>query len=415
MQTLDEKVRSDYLRKLFIDMANVKALLKPYKGIRATVIKDTDEQEIYKSLIAELRHLRLAIQKFDYRDPLAIRKAIVDDRKREENSGKRTIEIYENEDRSRVSYSPFEDDNDLKVKEVVRHVNCIVFAKKCGTQDSIWDYTQSYSSLFFWKDNFMEHFKSNGKVELFQKTKYFRLGDMYYLWGKYFPFQGKAYDRSKWGLFENELKDLSKFLLVTSDTSRASGRMPVRWYKKRFCLEAPAGDEFILKEPSESFLRIRLRIERTFADGLASANFFWSMFKNKNKRFFTNDKLWINLTKEDCIDLEFAPSANHRTLFGDMLMKYQRYCSDKGCPNEGSLYYAEALGRKFNDAISFEVEYIGPDVTGKSIKAQVLQEIFPPNNFYRPIELKARLKALSDILKEEDKYANNKRKKNNNF
>lgn len=419
MQAMDDSVRSAWLKKTFADIKETKKLLKPYKGMRSSRIADRAEQELYENLEMHLRHLRNDLKVLDYRDALKARENAIKSRIREEGNNWLELAFYENSDQSRISYIPFIDDNGLPVKETKKRIRVFTSARRIGNKDDdAYAGINIFSSKLYWKDNFKKFISSNGKEPLFSKSKYFRIGDMFYEWKKYFYFNGQAYDRSKWGLYEGQIKDLKKSLPIVSDSSKArNGNMAVRLYKKRFFLDSMPNEEFELRNnPGKYFLRIRVANNGQFSHGLSEDNFLFSMFKNKNKRFFTRNTEALYLTKEDCCGLEFAPSENHRNLFGEMLKGYQEYCRTKGQNNEGSIYYTKSLESRYNNTLIFEVSYADGEDDGKSIKAQILQELFSSGDYYRPAELKVRIKALSEILTEEAKYGSNKKqKKSDNF
>lgn len=403
-----ELVRQARLKSMFLGLLALKKLLKPYHV--KLLSKSVAECEMVSGLRNYLRNLRTAICNLQTRDPLMVKKILKSYPKRE------TIEYYTNEDGSRISFSKFVDDRGQEVKFVVSkfqtywHVN----DGTCGDDLSDQKGAIRYSSLLHWKDNFLAHIKSNGKVPLHQKNIYFRIGDLYYRWEDYFPFDGKAYDRKKYGLYNREIKDLSKSLKITMDTDLARGVMSPIHYQTNMFMDAPGGDEFVVSKAEEqpSFIKIRLRNANTFSDGLVSDNFFYSMFKNKNKRFknFSEDGSALYLTKEECTGLEFSPSEQHKIFFGEAVDKYQKQCREKGYDKEGSAYTKTLLLDRFNQHVKFEVYYLNGVEQGKSIKSQILQELFDPEKLYTAAELKARIKALSEILTEEAKHGTKKQR-----
>lgn len=402
-----ELVRQARLKSMFLELLALKKLLKPYHGrpLGTSVV----ESEMYLGLKNYLRGLRGAICNLQTRDPLQVKKILKTDYRQRE-----TIEYYTNEDGSRISFSRFIDDNGQKVQVAISknqsywHVN----DGTCGYDMSDPKGARKYSSLLHWKDNFLAHIKSNGKIPLYQKNQYFRIGDLYYTWEDYFPFDGKAYDRKKYGLYNKEIKDLSKSLKVTMNTDLAHGYMVPLHYEANMFMDAPAGDEFVMSKSDEQppFIKIRLRNANTFSDGLVSDNFFYSMFKNKNKRFKTHgdEDVALYLTKEECAGIEFSPSQQHKIFFEEAVDKYQKQCREKGYDKEGSAYTKTLLLDRFNQNVKFEVIYLNGVEQGKSIKSQILQELFDPAKQYTAAELKARLKALSEILTEEAKHGTKK-------
>ena len=403
-----ELVRQARLKSMFLELLALKKLLKPYHGrpLGTSVV----ESEMYLGLKNYLRGLRTAICNLQTRDPLRVKEVLKKDRSMLQNR----IEYYTNEDGSRISFSKFIDDNGQEVKFVISkfqsywHVN----DGTCGYDMSDPKGARKYSSLLHWKDNFLAHIKSNGKIPLYQKSQYFRIGDLYYKWEDYFPFDGKAYDRKKYGLYNKEIKDLSKSLKVTMNTDNARGYMVPLGYQANMFMDAPAGDEFVMSKSDEqpSFIKICLCNVNTFSDGLVSDNFFYSMFKNKNKRFKCRGELNVALylTKEECTGIEFSPSEQHKIFFEEAVDKYQKECREKGYDKEGSAYTKTLLLSRFNQNLKFEVIYLNGVDLGKSIKSQILQELFDPEKQYTAAELKARLKALSEILMEEAKHGTKK-------
>ena len=406
-----ELVRQARLKSMFLELLALKKLLKPYHGRPLNEsMYDTTEREMVFGLKNYLGRLRCAICNLQPRDPLLVKKVLKKDLRMLHSR----IEYYTNEDGSRISFSKFIDDNGQEVKFVVSkfqsywHVN----DGTCGDDLTDVKGAKRYSSLLHWKDNFLAHIKSNGKIPLYQKSQYFRIGDLYYKWEDYFPFDGKAYDRKKYGLYNKEIKDLSKSLKVTMNTDRGRGSMVPLHYEANMFMDAPVGDEFVMSKSDEqpSFIKICLCNVNTFSDGLVSDNFFYSMFKNKNKRFKFRCEAnsALVLTKEECAGLEFSPSEQHKIFFEEAVDKYQKQCREKGYDKEGSAYTKTLLLDRFNQNVKFEVIYLNGVEQGKSIKSQILQELFDPEKQYTAVELKARLKALSEILTEEAKHGTKK-------
>ena len=416
-----ELIRQTQLRSMFTEMFAIKKILKYYKYITESKIEDYTERSLYRSLKLRLRSIRYDISKIDVRDVLAAKETLIKDSWRDEGQfGGRRMDYFTNEDGSRISFVQFVDDKGQKVSYTEKRVKPYLCVQRIGSSDlHDWEGTQSYVGLTHWKDNFLEHIKSNGKVPLYTKTQYFRIGDIFYKWKDYFEFQGQAYERSKWGLYNNQIKDLSKALKITIDTDRGGSDIMRIHYQANLFMDVPNGEEFAKPEGQKEqppFIKICTANARTFSDGLVSDDFFYSMFKNKNKRFWTgNSNEALCLTKEDCIGLEFSPSVQHKAILDDAINKYQKECRDRGYDKEGSAYYAGPLYNRFNKGIKFKVLYLTGEQNGKSIKAQVLQELFDCNEKYTPEELKARIKALSEILTEEAKYANSGRKKTNHI
>lgn len=402
-----ELVRQARLKSMFLELLALKKLLKPYHGrpLGTSVV----ESEMYSGLKNYLRGLRGAICNLQTRDPLQVKKILKTGYHQRE-----TIEYYTNEDGSRISFSKFIDDNGQEVKLAIGKYKSYLHINDgtCGYDMSDPKGARKYSSLLHWKDNFLAHIKSNGKIPLYQKSQYFRIGDLYYKWEDYFPFEGKAYDRKKYGLYNKEIKDLSKSLKVMMNTDRTHSYMVPLHYEANMFMDAPGGDEFVMSKSDEqpSFIKIRLRNANTFSDGLVSDNFFYSMFKNKNKRFKTHgdEDVALFLTKEECAGLEFSPSQQHKSFFEEAVDKYQKECRKKGYDKEGSAYTKTLLLDRFNQNVKFEVIYLNGVEQGKSIKSQILQELFDPEKQYTAAELKARLKALSEILTEEAKHGTKK-------
>lgn len=406
-----EFVRQARLKSMFLELLALKKLLKPYDGrILKESMYDLTEREMVSGLRSYLGRLRSAICNLQPRDPLMVKKVIKNDRMMRWSR----IEYYTNEDGSRIAFNKFIDDNGQEVKFVVSnfqsywHVN----DGTCGDDLSDSKGAKRYSSLLHWKDNFLAHIKSNGKIPLYQKSQYFRIGDLYYKWEDYFPFDGKAYDRKKYGLYNKEIKDLSKSLEVTMNTDLAHSYMSPLHYITNMFMDAPAGEEFVVSESDEqpAFIKICLRNATTFSNGLVSDDFFYSMFKNKNKRFKAHaaSRSTLYLTKEECAGIEFSPSEQHKIFFEEAIDKYQKQCREKGYDKEGSAYTKTLLLDRFNQNVKFEVIYFNGVEEGKSIKSQILQELFSPEKLYTAAELKARLKALSEILTEEAKHGTKK-------
>lgn len=408
-----ELVRQARLKSMFLELLALKKLLKPY---RRRPLEESmyglAEREMVSGLKNYLVRLRSAICNLQPRDPLKVKEVAKKDGRMLQNR----IEYYTNEDGSRISFSKFIDDNGQEVKFAISEFQCYwhVNDGSCGDDPSDPKGLRKYSPLFHWKDNFLDHIKSNGKIPLYQKNLYFRIGDLYYRWEDYFPFEGKAYDRQKYGLYNKEIKDLSKSLKSMMNTDRARGSMVPIHYQTNMFMDAPGGDEFVVSKAKEQppFIKICLCNGGSFSDGLVSDNFFYSMFKNKNKRFKISSEFnnALYLTKEECTGLEFSPSEQHKIFFEAAVDTYQKQCREKGYDKEGSAYTKTLLLGRFNQHLKFEVIYLNGVEQGKSIKSQILQELFDPAKQYTAAELKARLKTLSEILTEEAKHGTKKQR-----
>lgn len=269
------------------------------------------------------------------------------------------------------------------------------------------EYTYKFDKSIYWIDEFMDAAR-NKRIPRNKQT-HFRIGDVFYDKGHYLEYQGKAYSKKEYALSgTGELIDLSKALYVGID-SQFYSHGEYKNFKVDEWLTSADDEEFVcIDEDNNAPFKLFVR-EQNSGYGNYSflpLNFYLSMFRFGKKRYFYRSNAGsygsIKLTKEMIMQIEFAPTKEHKAVWEAIKEKRDWFAKQW----DTSLPAMDTNATTVRWSLQFNRDY----VKTAGIKDKIIRALCEDNHMtYTGIgSILNKLKALKDLYETEDKYEQSK-------
>ena len=269
------------------------------------------------------------------------------------------------------------------------------------------EYTYTFDKALHWIDEFMDAVR-NKRIPRNKQT-HFRIGDEFYDKGNYLEYQGKAYSKKEYALSgTGELIDLSKALYVGID-SQFYSHGGYKSFKVDEWLTSADDEEFVcIDEDNNAPFKLYV-CEQNNGYGHYSflpLNFYLSMFRFGKKRYFYRSNAGsygsIKLTKEMIMQMEFAPTKEHKAVWQAIKEKRDWFAKQ----------WDTSLPAMDTNAttVRWSLEFNRDCVKTASIKDKIVRALCEDNrgNYTTIGSILNKLKALKDLYETEDKYEQSK-------
>ena len=269
------------------------------------------------------------------------------------------------------------------------------------------EYRYEFDKSIHWIDEFMDAVR-NKRIPRNKKT-HFRIGDEFYDKGNYIEYQGKAYSKKEYALSgTGELIDLSKALYVGID-SRFYSYGEYKDFKVDEWIKSADDEEFVcIDMPNNAPFRLFVKEQGTNYSSYSflPRNFYLSMFRFGKKRYFYRDNAgsygYIKLTKEMIMQMEFAPTEEHKAVWASIKQKRDWFAKQ----HDVNMPLMDDNATTVRWTLEFNRDY----VKTAGIKDKIIRALCEDNHMtYTGIgSILNKLKALKALYETEDKYEQSK-------
>lgn len=269
------------------------------------------------------------------------------------------------------------------------------------------EYTYIFDKTLHWVDEFMEAAR-NKRIPRNKQT-HFRIGDVFYDKGNYLEYQGKAYSKKEYALSgTGELIDLSKALYVGIDSQFYSHREYKNFKVDEWLISADDEELVCIDEDNNAPFKLFVREQNNGYSNYSflPLNFYLSMFRFGKKRYFYRELAGsygsIKLTKEMIMQMEFAPTKEHKAVWQAIKEKRDWFAKQ----------WDTSLPAMDTNAttVRWSLQFNRDCVKTSGIRDKIVRALCEDNrgNYTVIGSILNKLKALKDLYKTEDKYEQSK-------
>lgn len=266
----------------------------------------------------------------------------------------------------------------------------------------------TYCPENFWPDDFIRCWKEQDISTLHYKDDWFRVGDDFYKKDDYLLYNGVVYSKKEYALNkQNELVSLKESIPVSAFFFNYGCRNEINYADWL----TPKDVEMKQLENSYDYLlHISVCLNKTaygYRGALLSSNYWLSMFKFGDKRYFTKtDSTSVNcemLFSEEMVRKnELAPSEEHHRIWKAVKALVDKYIENdqQHAPNYPKM-------KDNGEGVLWRISFNANKVRTSSVRDKIIRNI-ADDNYINTAELKRRLELLKDVLNAEAQYVKTK-------